>query len=235
MSTSIERLKDGLLALFLKPNCPLCDRPAESEFCTFCQRQLQRCQLTTPGDFWKGELPVFAWGNYGGVLKRAIATLKYDNQPQLARPLGHWLAQSWLKSPVATPVKKLTVVPIPLHPLKLKKRGYNQAELIAQNFCDVTGYKHQPLGLERIRETEAQFGLSAQAREQNLADAFRISKSFGKHLPNSPVLLIDDIYTTGATVRAAAQILQRQGIQVYGVAAIATSKSQFIQASKYNK
>lgn len=235
MSTSIERLKDGLLALFLKPNCPLCDRPAESEFCTFCQRQLQRCQFTTSGDFWKGELPVFAWGNYGGVLKRAIAALKYDNQPQLARPLGHWLAQAWLKAPVVSRVQKLTVVPIPLHPLKLKKRGYNQAELIAQNFCDVTGYKHQPLGLERIRETEAQFGLSAQAREENLADAFSIGKSFHKHSPNSPVLLIDDIYTTGATVRAAAQILQRQGIQVYGIAAIATSKSQFIQASQYSK
>lgn len=235
MSTPIERLKEGLLALFLKPNCPLCDRPAEGECCAACQRQLQRCQLTTPGDFWKGELPVFAWGNYGGVLKRAIAALKYDNQPQLARPLGHWLAQSWLKSPVASRVQKLTVVPIPLHPLKLKKRGYNQAELISQNFCDFTGYKHQPLGLERIRETEAQFGLSAQARERNLADAFRIGKSLGKHPPHSPVLLMDDIYTTGATVRAAAQILQRQGIQVYGVAAIATSKSQFIPASQYSK
>ncbi|HEY9612873.1 ComF family protein [Allocoleopsis sp.] len=227
MSTPIERFKNGLLALFLKSNCPLCDRPAEGECCAACQRQLQRCQLAKPDNFWTGEVPVFIWGNYSGVLKRAIAALKYDNQQHLARPLGHWLAQAWLKSSIATPVKKLTVVPIPLHPLKLKKRGYNQAELIAQNFCDFTGYKHQPLGLERIRETEAQFGLSAQAREQNLADAFRISKSFGKHLPNSPVLLIDDIYTTGATVRAAAQILQKQGIQVYGVAAIATSKGQF--------
>ncbi|MBD2013918.1 ComF family protein [Microcoleus sp. FACHB-53] len=223
MSTPIERLKDGLLALFLQPKCPLCDRPAEGEFCTSCRRQLQRCQTTTPGECWKGELPVFVWGNYGGVLKRAIAALKYDNQPQLARPLGHWLAQAWLKSPVASRVQKLTVVPIPLHPLKLKKRGYNQAELIAQNFGDFTGYKHQPLGLERIRETDAQFGLSAQAREQNLTDAFRMGKGFHKHLPNSPVLLIDDIYTTGATVRAAAQILRKQGIQVYGIAAIATS------------
>lgn len=235
MSTSIERLKDGLLTLFLKPNCPLCARPAEGECCTACQRQLQRCQLAQPDNFWTGELPVLVWGDYSGILKRAIAALKYDNQPQLSRPLGHWLAQAWLKSPATSRVKKLTVVPIPLHPIKLKKRRYNQAELISQNFCDFTGYKHQPLGLERIRETEAQFGLSAQAREQNLADAFRIGNSFHKHSPNSPVLLIDDIYTTGATVRAAAQILQRQGIQVYGVAAIATSKNQFIQASQYSK
>jgi len=223
MGTVIEQLKNGLLDLFLKSNCPLCDRPAQGELCVSCQRQLQRCKLATPGDFWQGELPVFVWGNYGGSLKRAIAALKYDNQQQLARPLGHWLGRAWLNSPAATRAKKLTVVPIPMHPIKRKQRGYNQAELIAQNFCDVTGYKQQPLGLERIRETEAQFGLSAQARERNLVDAFVIGKSFHKHPPNSPVLLIDDIYTTGATVRSAVQILRKQGIQVYGVAAIATS------------
>ena len=167
---------------------------------------------------------MFVWGSYGGVLKRAIAALKYDNHPHLARPLGHWLAQTWLKSPVGTQAKKLTVVPIPLHAVKLKKRGYNQAELIAQSFCDVTGYKQQPFGLERMRETEAQFGLSVQAREQNLTDALKIGKSFQKSPPTSPVLLVDDIYTTGATVRSAAQALQKRGIGVYGVVAIASSR-----------
>jgi ComF family protein len=166
---------------------------------------------------------VFVWGNYSGVLKRAIATLKYDNQPQLARPLGHWLGQAWLKLPAAGRLKNLTVVPIPLYPTKLKQRGYNQAELIAQSFCEVTRYKHQPLSLERIRETDAQFGLSAQARKQNLKDAFVISKRFNMHPSNSPVLLVDDIYTTGATGRSAAQTLRERGVEVYGVAAIATS------------
>lgn len=224
MGTAIEKLKKGLLALFLKPNCPLCDRPADVELCQYCQRQLQRCQLSTPSTLWQGELPVFVWGNYGGILKRAIAALKYDNQPQLARPLGRWLARTWLESPVASRAKKLTVVPIPLHSSKLQKRGYNQAELIAAGFCEITGYKQQPLGLERIRETEAQFGLSAQVREQNLVDAFAIGKGFRKHPPHSPVLIVDDIYTTGATVQSAAHILRQQGIPLYGVAAIATSK-----------
>lgn len=224
MGTAIEKLKNGLLALFLKYNCPLCDRPADVGLCEYCQRQLQRCQLATPSNWWQGELPVFVWGNYGGILKRAIAALKYDNQPQLARPLGHWLGKAWLNSPSATRVKKLTVVPIPLHSTKLQKRGYNQAQLIGESFCEVTGYKHQPLGLERIRETEAQFGLSAQVREQNLADAFTLGKCFHKNPPNSPVLLIDDIYTTGATIRSAAHILRKHRIAVYGVAAIATSK-----------
>jgi ComF family protein len=224
MGTGIQTLKNGLLALFLKSNCPLCARPAKVEFCEYCQRQLLRCQLTNSSNFWQGELPVFVWGSYGGALKRAIAALKYENQPQLARPLGHWLGEAWLKSAAATQTKKLTVVPIPLHRTKLQKRGYNQAALIAQSFCEVTSYKQQPLGLERVRATEAQFNLSQQQREQNLADAFFIGKSLSQHSTASPVLLLDDIYTTGATVRSAAQTLRRQGIPVYGLVAIATSR-----------
>lgn len=219
----IQTLRNGLLALFLKSNCPLCDRPSEIELCEYCQRQLQRCQLKNSSSFWQGDLPVFVWGTYSGVLKRAIAALKYDNQPQLARLLGHYLGRAWLESPTAKLVKKLTVVPIPLHATKLQQRGYNQAELIGRSFCQFTGYTAQQLGLERIRATEAQFGLSLQARSQNLADAFRLGKTFAKSPPNSPVLLIDDIYTTGVTAQAAAQTLRQQGIQVYGIVAVATS------------
>jgi ComF family protein len=235
MGMGIQKLKNGLLALFLKSTCPLCDRPADVDLCEYCQRQLLRCQLKHPSNFWQGELPVFVWGTYGGALKRAIAVLKYENQPQLARPLGHWLGQAWLKSPLATRAKKLTVVPIPLHPTKLQQRGYNQTELIAQSFCEFTGYKQQPRGLERVRATEAQFGLSMQQREQNLADAFVIGKSLSNPQTASPVLLLDDIYTTGATARSAAQALHRQGIPVYGIVAIASSKPGEIEQRQTQK
>jgi ComF family protein len=181
--------------------------------------------------FWQGDLPVFVWGTYGGTLKRAIATLKYNNHPQLARPMGQWLAQDWLHSTVATSAQKFTVIPIPLHSSKLQKRGYNQAQLIAQRFCEVTGYQHQPKILERFRETEAQFGLSQSEREQNLANAFVVGKSTQKISSISPVLLVDDIYTTGATIRSAAQTLRNRGIPVYGVVAIASSQ-QLKQLSK---
>ncbi len=223
ISKRIEQLKNSLLSLFLKSNCPLCNRPAETEVCQYCQRQLQRCKLSDHSKLWQGELPVFIWGNYGHGLKRAIAALKYDNQPQLARPLGFWLAEAWLKSPVAKNTPNLTVVPIPLHHRKQKSRGFNQAELIAANFCQITGYQHQPFGLERIRETDAQFSLSPKERSQNLAEAFTIGKSFRQKPPTSPVLIVDDIYTTGATVISATKTLHQKGIQVYGVVALASS------------
>ncbi|MBW4649649.1 MAG: ComF family protein [Kastovskya adunca ATA6-11-RM4] len=218
------KLTTGLISLFLKSNCPLCDRPTAEVFCQYCDNQLKRCQLSNPSQFWQGELPLFVWGNYGGVLKRTLATLKYNNQPQLARPLGYWLGQAWRQSPAALATNKLIVIPIPLHSTKLQQRGYNQAERLAESFCQVTGYKQYPQGLERLRATEAQFNLTAQARSQNLTDAFVVSQRLSQRPPTSPVLLLDDIYTTGATVSSAAQTLRRQGIQVYGVVAIATSK-----------
>lgn len=208
-----------LLNLFLESNCPLCQRPTSKEFCQDCAKQLQRCQMPNPNCLWQGQLPVFAWGIYGGKLKRAIAALKYENQPQLARPLGYWLAQAWLNSQLAS--TRLIVVPIPLHPEKQKQRGYNQAALLAQSFCEITGLKLQQMGLERIRGTEAQFGLTVSEREKNLAMAFQVGSGFRRHHPASPVLLLDDIYTTGATARSAAQTLQQQGITVCGAVALA--------------
>jgi len=175
--------------------------------------------LQHPGFRWQGQLPVFAWGAYGGTLKRAIAVLKYENEPQIAKPLGHWLAQAWLNSQLAS--KALVVVPIPLHANKQKQRGYNQATLLAQSFCEITRLQLHQRGLERIRATEAQFGLSASDREKNLAMAFKLGSEFRHHHPTKPVLLLDDIYTTGATARSAAQTLEKLGIPVYGLVALA--------------
>ncbi|MGK7901282.1 MAG: ComF family protein [Hormoscilla sp.] len=211
---------ESFLNLFLKSNCPLCGRPADRELCPSCDRSLLRCQFTNPGQFWEGQLPVFVWGRYGGILKQAIAALKYEKQPQLARPLGTWLAQAWMKSPHSQ--VKTVVVPIPLHADKRKQRGFNQAELLAESFCQYTGLPLNRRGLERVRATQPLFGLSLTERQELLADALSVGKSLTQKRPQR-VLLLDDIYTTGTTVGEAARVLDRQGISVYGVVAIATT------------
>lgn len=222
-----------LLNLFLESKCPLCQRATSEEFCLDCTRQLKRCQLSHPSFLWQGQIPVFVWGIYGGILKRAIAALKYENQPQIARPLGHWLGQTWLNSQLGS--RTLIVVPIPLHTDKQKQRGYNQATLLAQSFCEITGLQLQQNGLERIRATEAQFKLSATERSKNLAMAFNLGLGFRHNRPTNSVLLLDDIYTTGATTRAAVQTLRQAKIQVYGLVAVATSQTKKQEQSKVNK
>lgn len=208
----------GLTELLWDGQCPLCQRSTSSEFCEDCQRQVKQCQKPKGEQFQAGQLAVFAWGSYKGALKRSLTVLKYDNQPQLARPLAHWLGEAWLAA--NQPTNGLTVVPIPIHSSKLENRGYNQAGVLAERFCEFT---RLPLvqGLERSQETTAQFKLSAIEREQNLAAAFSLGKDFRHSPPSQPVLLLDDIYTSGATARSAAQTLRRHGIRVYGMAVIA--------------
>ncbi|AFY56734.1 putative amidophosphoribosyltransferase [Rivularia sp. PCC 7116] len=208
----------SFLNLFLQSNCPLCKRPASQEFCEYCEKQLQKCRLTSPNQRKDNSLPIIAWGAYGGAIKRAITTMKYDNHPEIARPLGEWLGEAWLQE--YGNENSFIVVPIPMHPDKQEKRGFNQAALIAKSFCQTTGLKLKLNGLKRIKETEALFGLSATERKQNLNQAFDIGKDF-RQLPNVPVILVDDIYTTGATVKSAIETLNKYKIIVSGVAAVA--------------
>jgi len=208
------------LNLFFQSRCSLCSRPAPAELCRDCRRQLQSCE-SRADQVWMGSLPVFAWGIYEGPLKRAIAALKYNHQPQIARPLGQWLAQAWLAQ--APLPGNLWIVPIPLHPHREQQRGYNQATLLAQSFCDYSGLALKRQGLVRVRATQPQFGLSAPDRDRNLTSAFQLGEDLDKS-PAKPVLLLDDIYTTGATVRSAAAVLHEAGIQVWGCVTVARAK-----------
>lgn len=216
---------ESFLNLFIKSNCPLCSRPADGELCQSCSTSLRRCQFSNPSQFWKGKPPAFIWGSYSGTLKRAITRLKYENQPQLARPLGYLLAESWLKSPLSF-ANQPVIVPIPMYADKLKQRGFNQAELLAESFCQRTGLPLCRQGLMRVRATEALFGLSFEERQKAVADAFKIGKGWQRYR-GSRVLLLDDIYTTGTTVREATDALRDRGVSVYGVVAIATTKSTY--------
>lgn len=226
--TGLSKLS-GLVDFCLESACSLCHRSTAQELCLDCQRQLRRLQLPTAEQTWQPPLPLFAWGSYSGSLKRTLTTLKYENQPQLACLLGDWLAQSWLQfaqtSAKSLP-RSLIVVPIPMHAAKQQQRGFNQAELLAEAFCQRTRLPLHPQALIRNRSTEAQFGLSVAARGQNVAGAFTLNEGAIKLIKRSPdtaVLLLDDIYTTGATAQSAAQTL-RQQISVYGIVTVAKAR-----------
>ncbi|MEB3359542.1 MAG: ComF family protein [Synechococcales bacterium] len=208
------------LNLVFEAQCPLCQRSTAQVLCQDCDRQIQDCRLPKPAQHWGNDVPLFAWGRYGGSLKRAIAALKYHHTPQLGHPMGLWMADAWRRSPVAKE-RSLLVVPIPMYAEKQRQRGYNQAILLAQGFCNGTGLPLAVEGLVRVRQTEAQFGLSSDERERNLADAFQVSPSLSRRSRRRAVLLLDDIYTTGATVRSAIGELRRQSIPLYGVVTLA--------------
>ncbi|MDX2096982.1 MAG: ComF family protein [Leptolyngbyaceae cyanobacterium bins.59] len=211
------------LSLFLQAPCPLCQRSTHQDLCATCQHQLQHCRWEGKPLVLQGGAPLIAWGRYTGSLKRLIAALKYEHQPHLARPMGGWLAETWLsetQAPTRQGVAPI-VVPIPLHASRQQQRGFNQAELIARSFCQMTDYPLAPQGLVRLQATQAQFELSAAERARNLQDVFAIGPDWKGRRSAPSVILVDDIYTTGATVRSAMNTFRRQGIRVAAVVAVA--------------
>ena len=160
------------------------------------------------------------WGYYEGSLKQSIARLKYDRQVQIAAPLGTWLAELWPPDRT-TSSQAWIVIPIPLHRERQQQRGFNQAQLIAESFCKSTGISLKAHGLVRTQPTVAQHGLSAAARQQNLQGAFSLGADL-KRIPRTVrVILIDDIFTTGATFKAAAETLHKSGLETAALLTVA--------------
>ena len=216
----------SLISLFLESNCPLCDRAARDLVCKSCLARLRCCQLNHKYWYRRKDLRVFAWGKYRGELKRAIAALKYQNCPELGELMGLWLGRAWCDSSCYDRTKKIIVVPIPMHSKKFKQRGYNQAELIGRGFCKFTGYPMGARGLKRLKQTKAMFDLTPQQRQENIKSAFAIGPEFEKKQVRSPVILIDDICTTGNTITEAAKILRDRGIEVWGAATVSITSTE---------
>lgn len=213
---------------FLAQNCPLCGRSTPERLCVYCTRSLETCRLANPTTRSSEKYPIVVWGAYRGTLKRAIAAMKYDHHPEIGEPLGHYLGAAWLE--YSTGSGKLSphnyiVIPIPLHAEKKQQRGFNQAELIAKSFCQVTQMRLVPDGLIRVRATQAQHSLNKSDRAKNLTDVFQVGTSLQRY-KSRQIILVDDIYTTGATINSAIQTLSKNHQQVAGVVAVATSSSE---------
>jgi ComF family protein len=173
---------------------------------------------------------LFSWGIYDGALKRAIAACKYKNHREIATLLGARMGEVWQQDVAVQEtfkslnksLSKLSVIPIPLHSQRLQERGFNQAEVLARSFCLEVGCRCFPQALNRIKNTKPQIQTkSKQEREINLEQAFEIGQV--SELSKS-VILLDDIYTSGVTVREAIASLKTAGINVQAVVVLAKPK-----------
>jgi ComF family protein len=203
--------------LILQSKCLLCDRAndrtGDRAICNGCHAQITpRSSPLTPGP-----LATFAWAKYQDALRRLLFQLKYTHKPEIGDFLGQQLAIAWLAHNPAR-VRKMTIVPIPLHADRQTQRGYNQAELIARSFARFTGARLNCDYLQRQKATMPQHELNQVDRGENLANAFHINPQAA---PRQPILIIDDIYTTGTTVMSATKTMQQSGATVWGVAVVA--------------
>ncbi len=186
---------DALAAVLAPPRCAACGAgvPLRTAFCPGCAASIERAPGPAAGPFL-----------YGGAIARAITRFKYGPRPDLAHPLGRLLATHATRSTGAE-----VVVPVPLHPLRLASRGFNQAALLAAHVARALGARHEPLALRRTRDTGAQAELDRAARLRNVAGAFEVRRPRG--LAGRRVLLVDDVRTTGATLAACAAAARAGG------------------------
>jgi ComF family protein len=217
-----------LLDFALPPRCPGCAAITGEphRFCLDCWRSLAflgepccaRCGLPfahpASGESSCGRCladpPPFerlrAAVAYGEVSRQVALKLKYSGRPGLAETLAHFMVRH-----VGEGEGDRILVPVPLHRWRIWKRGYNQAALIASALSRRSGLPVELDLLARIRSTPPLRGLGRRERSLAVRGAFEVPARARGRLRGRPVLLVDDVYTSGATAAACARALKRSG------------------------
>jgi len=230
----VKNLGRGVISLLFPADCKICQHPLEpsnrSFICKNCWDKVKwlrapycsKCSRPLPSSSTlQGISPllcpecrrsnshfkkVFAPTLYEGVMKKAIHLLKYNKKTGIL-----WSAEEIIKnyfSYVDFPFSRFDlIVPIPLHRRKLRERGFNQAKLIARVIAKHFQIRLITNNLRRVKVTITQTALSKKERRKNIKGAFKV-KDRNKFQAKS-VLLVDDVYTTGTTIKEAAKVLKK--------------------------
>jgi len=165
--------------------------------------------------FW-GKVPVFRCTSFfffqkGSPFQKLLHCLKYKGNKEIGEVLGKYAAADILVSPDFASVD--VIIPVPLHPKKYKKRGYNQSEWIARGLSEILEKPQDIVTLVRVRENATQTKKSVFERYENTEGIFELSDL--TILKNKHVLLVDDVLTTGSTLEACIRaLLETEGIKV---------------------
>ena len=231
-------IKEGLLQILFPPRCVVCDEILEAELirggrwihpdcgrklypvgdyvCFRCGKPLAAVEQEYCFDCKKkltGRNALYCRQGrsvyvYKGEIRKSVYRLKYSNRREYARFFAEETAKyysDWCKRAGVE-----AIVPVPMYGRKKRRRGYNQAEIIARELARILGLPMENAAVKRVRNTKPQKLLSDEERKNNLKKAFQARKFIVKY---KKILLVDDIYTTGSTVEAVAHELMRCGVE----------------------
>lgn len=215
---------DDFISLFFPRLCAGCGEPlvhGEEEICIRCLADLPRTGFARFADnkvaqvFW-GRIPLehavsLCYFEKGSRLQKMFHRMKYRREPEVGRVLGRELGIELFSSSMFETLD--AVIPVPLHPKKQKKRGYNQSEYIANGISEVMNIPVITDALIRNVHTSSQTRKSRYNRWENVKDIFNVTKK--EKLRNLHLLVVDDVVTTGATLEACcAPLLKIPGVKV---------------------
>ncbi|MBI5049896.1 MAG: ComF family protein [Nitrospirae bacterium] len=185
------------------PACQVCGKPLISDVSIMCGE----CISDKPP--FKS---VRSFGVYDGALKEAINLLKYYGIKRLSKPLSDIMFR--IKMPQVD-----ALLPVPLYKRKLRQREFNQSAIFARHLSDYLGAELLIDCLVKVKETMPQVGLSAKERAKNIRGAFEVENK--RFIQGKTLMLVDDVFTTGATVRECSKVLKRAGARDVHVVTLA--------------
>ena len=239
LGREVQRLGKAVLDLLYPPVCLNCSAPIAMAdgLCADCFRTLRPItaplcpRLGLPFDSYLGpdalsaealaDPPPFGRARsaviYDEVARTIVSRLKYGDRPELARFCARLMAvgghELWDGGPI--------LVPIPLHPSRQRQRRYNQSAELARALGQLTGLRVDATLLRRSRKTRQQVGLSGAGRLRNVAGAFAAHPDIARRSGGRRIVLVDDVYTTGATIKAATRCLLKSGVTAVDVVSFA--------------
>lgn len=221
----MKKLLEKAAGLLFPPRCPVCGQVLllkewEEGLCSACRKDVPyfppgkcpRCgEASETGGFCRDCLRTFAFESAFAAfpyetVREAIHLLKYQGGKAFGKGLGALMAEYLLRTS-ASAVQMDVIVPVPLHPKKEKRRGFNQTVLLCRAISEKTGLPVLEQGLRRKKDTAPQSLLSVEERKENLRDVFEAAMD----MEGKRILLVDDIFTTGTTCSECARALYRAG------------------------
>ena len=204
----MKNLLESLLDLIYRKRCYFCGNSKYAlKMCPNCYEKLEfndfRVNRVVNG------VDIYCAGVYTKDLQKLIRGLKYHKQRDLAYFQAKFMYDYFcnikeLKN------KDFILVPVPLHNNRIKKRKYNHMELVCEEFSKISGLSYEIGLIKRVKDTKPQYKLNRKQRLENLANAFEVNKDI---IFSKPILLMDDICTTGSTFEEMIRVLKEAGIK----------------------
>ncbi len=203
----MKKIFESLLDLIYRKKCYFCGRSKYSEkMCPTCYEKLEFADRRV--NRIAGGVNIYCAGVYTKELQKLIRGLKYHRQKELAYYQAKFMYDYFctideLKG------RDFELIPVPLHPNRTKKRKYNHMELVCEEFSKLSGFECNFELIKRVKDTKPQYKLTRIQRMKNLEGAFAVDKEKSH---NKPLLLMDDICTTGSTFEEMIKALNSVGL-----------------------